>query len=143
MNGDFIADLIIYSLLVHILSGDLIHHKRSLEPIKTLIYNLRRYDEERAMAVADQGHSVPPPTRPSSPTHQANPSHGRGPPPNVRNGANEGSLRPQIVVRSSSGDGMGLSSTLTGVHRGQGEKNRGWVLVHRTHSFFFSDDGLF
>ncbi|KAF8646269.1 hypothetical protein AX16_007293 [Volvariella volvacea WC 439] len=36
---------------LHILSGDLIMHKRGLEPIKTMIYGLRRYDHERWMAL--------------------------------------------------------------------------------------------
>ena len=35
---------------VHILSGDLNRHKRTLEPLKTLIYALRRYDRERYLA---------------------------------------------------------------------------------------------
>ncbi|KAF5346159.1 hypothetical protein D9758_009966 [Tetrapyrgos nigripes] len=38
---------------VHIFSGDLIMHKRTLEPIKTLIYGLRRYDLDRAAALVD------------------------------------------------------------------------------------------
>jgi len=43
----------IYCLSVHILSGDLIIHKRTLEPIRTMVYGLRRYDLERCRAVAD------------------------------------------------------------------------------------------
>ncbi|KIK71539.1 hypothetical protein GYMLUDRAFT_186369 [Collybiopsis luxurians FD-317 M1] len=39
---------------LHILSGDLILHKRTLEPIKTLVYGLRRYDVDRAAALIDQ-----------------------------------------------------------------------------------------
>jgi hypothetical protein len=39
--------------VVHILSGDLILHKRTLEPIKTLIYGLRRYDVDRCAALVD------------------------------------------------------------------------------------------
>ena len=39
--------------LVHILSGDLILHKRTLDPIKTLIYGLRRYDVDRCAALVD------------------------------------------------------------------------------------------
>jgi hypothetical protein len=35
---------------LHILSGELILHKRTLEPIKTIIYGLRRYDAERTRA---------------------------------------------------------------------------------------------
>jgi hypothetical protein len=38
---------------VHILSGDLILHKRTLEPIKTLVYGLRRYDIDRSEALID------------------------------------------------------------------------------------------
>lgn len=38
---------------MHILSGDLILHKRTLEPIKTLIYGLRRYDLDRCAALVD------------------------------------------------------------------------------------------
>ena len=37
--------------VVHILQGDLILHKRTLEPIKTVIYGLRRYDVDRAAAI--------------------------------------------------------------------------------------------
>ena len=38
---------------MHILQGDLILHKRTLEPIKTVIYGLRRYDVDRAMALKE------------------------------------------------------------------------------------------
>lgn len=38
---------------LHILSGDLILHKRTLEPIKTLLYGLRRYDVDRCAALID------------------------------------------------------------------------------------------
>ena len=38
---------------MHILSGDLIMHKRTLEPIRTMVYGSRRYDSERCRAVAD------------------------------------------------------------------------------------------
>lgn len=38
---------------VHILSGDLIMHKRTLQPIHTMISGLRQYDLERSRAVAD------------------------------------------------------------------------------------------
>ncbi|KAH9486074.1 Cobalt/magnesium transport protein CorA [Psilocybe cubensis] len=38
---------------LHILSGDLILHKRTLDPIKTLIYGLRRYDVDRCAALID------------------------------------------------------------------------------------------
>ncbi|KAI0095022.1 hypothetical protein BDY19DRAFT_915920 [Irpex rosettiformis] len=36
---------------LHILQGDLILHKRTLEPIKTLVYGLRRYDVDRVAAL--------------------------------------------------------------------------------------------
>lgn len=36
---------------MHILSGELILHKRTLEPVKTMLYGLRRYDSERTVAV--------------------------------------------------------------------------------------------
>ena len=35
------------------MSGDLILHKRTLDPIKTLIYGLRRYDVDRCAALID------------------------------------------------------------------------------------------
>lgn len=35
------------------MSGDLILHKRTLEPIKTLLYGLRRYDVDRCAALID------------------------------------------------------------------------------------------
>ncbi|KAF8899336.1 magnesium transporter [Infundibulicybe gibba] len=41
------------TVTVHILSGDLILHKRTMEPIKTLIYGLRRYDLDRCAALVD------------------------------------------------------------------------------------------
>jgi hypothetical protein len=37
---------------VHIISGDLILHKRTIEPLKQLIYGLRRYDLDRCVALA-------------------------------------------------------------------------------------------
>ena len=40
-------------MLVHILQGDLILHKRTLEPIKTVIYGLRRYDIDRVLALRE------------------------------------------------------------------------------------------
>lgn len=40
---------------MHILSGDLILHKRTLEPIKTVIYGLRRYDVDRVAALFPPG----------------------------------------------------------------------------------------
>lgn len=42
-----------FIVAVHILSGDLIMHKRTLEPIKTMLYGLRRYDVDRCIALAD------------------------------------------------------------------------------------------
>ncbi len=48
-----IADLNLCLLLVHILSGDLILHKRTLAPIKALVYALRRYDVDRTAACLD------------------------------------------------------------------------------------------
>lgn len=36
---------------VHMISGDLTLHKRTLEPIKTLVYGLRRYDVDRCAAL--------------------------------------------------------------------------------------------
>lgn len=44
-------------LSVHILSGDLILHKRTLGPVKTLIYALRTYDAERTAACLDLSES--------------------------------------------------------------------------------------
>ncbi|KAI0684676.1 hypothetical protein BC835DRAFT_1388556 [Cytidiella melzeri] len=38
---------------MHILQGDLILHKRTLEPIKTVIYGLRRYDTDRVAALEE------------------------------------------------------------------------------------------
>lgn len=40
-------------LAVHILSGDLILHKRTLGPVKSLIYALRHYDVDRTTASLD------------------------------------------------------------------------------------------
>ncbi|THH01212.1 hypothetical protein EW026_g1441 [Hermanssonia centrifuga] len=39
---------------LHILQGDLILHKRTLEPIKTVIYGLRRYDVDRVAALSER-----------------------------------------------------------------------------------------
>ena len=36
---------------VHVLGGDLTLHKRTLAPIKSLVYGLRRYDEDRYKAL--------------------------------------------------------------------------------------------
>ncbi|KAF9016191.1 hypothetical protein BDZ89DRAFT_1022900 [Hymenopellis radicata] len=38
---------------LHILNGDLILHKRTMEPIKTVVYGLRRYDLDRCAALVD------------------------------------------------------------------------------------------
>ncbi|TFK24275.1 magnesium transporter [Coprinopsis marcescibilis] len=38
---------------LHILDGDLILHKRTLDPIKTMIFGLRRYDLDRVAALID------------------------------------------------------------------------------------------
>lgn len=38
---------------LHIISGDLIMHKRTLDPIKTMIFGLRRYDLDRCIALQD------------------------------------------------------------------------------------------
>lgn len=40
-----------FCLAVHVLSGDLTLHKRTLEPIKSLVYGLRRYDVDRCAAL--------------------------------------------------------------------------------------------
>lgn len=44
---------------LHILSGDLILHKRTLEPIRTVIYGLRRYDVDRAAALIETTPGAP------------------------------------------------------------------------------------
>jgi Mg2+ and Co2+ transporter CorA len=38
---------------LHVISEDLTLHRRTLEPLKTLIYGLRRYDTDRAAAMAE------------------------------------------------------------------------------------------
>ncbi|PIL31186.1 transporter [Ganoderma sinense ZZ0214-1] len=43
---------------LHILQGDLILHKRTLEPIKTVIYGLRRYDIDRVLALREHHDST-------------------------------------------------------------------------------------
>ena len=40
---------------VHVISGDLILHKRTLGPIKSLVYGIRRYDVDRVTALYDPG----------------------------------------------------------------------------------------
>ncbi|THH20273.1 hypothetical protein EW146_g1051 [Bondarzewia mesenterica] len=44
---------------LHIMSGDLILHKRTMGPIKTLLYGLRRYDVDRCAAIIDTTKEVP------------------------------------------------------------------------------------
>lgn len=50
---------------LHFLSGELAARRRELDPVKTLIYGLRRYDQERCAAVAEssgklvEGEKVP------------------------------------------------------------------------------------
>jgi hypothetical protein len=39
---------------LHILSADLILHRRTLAPLKTVVYGLRRYDIDRAAALIDE-----------------------------------------------------------------------------------------
>ncbi|KAK7018173.1 magnesium-like protein [Favolaschia claudopus] len=43
---------------LHILSADLMLHRRTLAPLKTLIYGLRRYDADRAAALLDLDNSA-------------------------------------------------------------------------------------
>ena len=38
---------------MHLLSADLTQRRRELDPVKTLIYGLRRYDSDRAVAATD------------------------------------------------------------------------------------------
>jgi hypothetical protein len=52
----FLTILMVVS--VHILSGDLILHKRTMGPIKTLVYGLRRYDVDRCAALIEGGGST-------------------------------------------------------------------------------------
>lgn len=40
---------------MHIISGDLILHKRTLGPIKSLVYSIRRYDVDRVAALYGSG----------------------------------------------------------------------------------------
>ena len=51
----FISSILSHAqFVVHILQGDLILHKRTLEPIKTVVYGLRRYDVDRVAALSDK-----------------------------------------------------------------------------------------
>jgi len=43
---------------LHVMSGDLVLHKRTLGPIKTLVYGLRRYDLDRCAALIDTSSPV-------------------------------------------------------------------------------------
>ncbi|KAJ1308498.1 hypothetical protein OPQ81_004202 [Rhizoctonia solani] len=45
---------------LHIASGDLTLHKRTMGPISQLVYGLRRYDNDRAKALAAHGEDDPP-----------------------------------------------------------------------------------
>jgi len=45
---------------LHVLSGELIMHKRTLDPIKAMVYGLRRYDQERCVALAQMAREAPP-----------------------------------------------------------------------------------
>ena len=45
-------------ITVHILSCDMILHKPTLDPIKTMIYGLRRYDLDRSAAIASEMASI-------------------------------------------------------------------------------------
>lgn len=56
---------------LHILSGDLILHKRTLEPIKTVIYGLRRYDLDRCAALVDTTSGDEPPKVQGYMSHKA------------------------------------------------------------------------
>ena len=47
--------MIILPCPVHIISGDLILHKRTVGPIKSLIYAIRRYDVDRVAALYNSG----------------------------------------------------------------------------------------
>lgn len=49
------------------MSGDLILHKRTLEPVKTLVYGLRRYDLDRAAALIDVDELDPKTGKPPKP----------------------------------------------------------------------------
>lgn len=54
LPSPFPHNSIIIFCTVHILQGDLILHKRTLEPIKTVIYGLRRYDVDRVAALSER-----------------------------------------------------------------------------------------
>jgi hypothetical protein len=59
------SDALTAYFAVHFLSGELSSRRRELEPVKTLIYGLRRYDQERCAAAAEspwtlaEGEKVP------------------------------------------------------------------------------------
>ena len=52
------ARALIRILPVHAIQGDLILHRRTLQPIKSLVYALRRYDVDRVAALADSTDST-------------------------------------------------------------------------------------
>ena len=52
---------------LHIISGDLALLKRSLDPIKSLVFGLRRYDLDRCIAVAASQDPGKDPKEPASP----------------------------------------------------------------------------
>lgn len=76
---------------VHILSGDLILHKRTLDPIKTVIYGLRRYDLDRCIALADMsaGSLRPQATFPLPSPGLYSPSNGHDTPALSRRGSED------------------------------------------------------
>ncbi|KAF4606103.1 hypothetical protein EYR38_000148 [Pleurotus pulmonarius] len=80
---------IVHSL--HILSGDLILHKRTLDPIKTVIYGLRRYDLDRCIALADMsaGSLRPQATFPLPSPGLYSPSNGQATPTLSRHGSED------------------------------------------------------
>ena len=43
---------------VHFLSGELAARRRELDPVKTLIFGLRRYDQDRCAAIAESSGTV-------------------------------------------------------------------------------------
>ncbi|GJJ13365.1 hypothetical protein Clacol_007617 [Clathrus columnatus] len=52
---------------LHIISGDLALHKRTLEPLRSLIYGLRRYDYDRCVALETSSTNDSPETDTTSP----------------------------------------------------------------------------
>ena len=70
LRGETLSD----HSLVHILSGDLVLHKRTLTPIRSLILGLRRYDLDRCAALVADGHDAA--TPPVVQGHRQDPSYG-------------------------------------------------------------------